>query len=534
MSLFLFQLNFYITPIIIKREQIIMKIIPVVLAVFMIGCAQQSLLTGGQKDVSPPIKNLDKSPNRIYDTLFNENILTFYFNENIQYLKSKSSLIINPPIKNILVKSEKKKLEIKWEDSLIANTTYTFLFNESIADITEKNKIPVFKHVFSTGGAIDTGEVKGTIIQYPELIASDQLLVQLKNIKNGKLIYQNLSNEKGEFELTNIKKGNYRIIAFKDENNNFSLDTTTEIQAFNINPISIKDSVPPVNLLSFPPEKKCKIEKSTLDPLGGLTIEFNKEVDSCIITNTQKSFIYSSDYYQKKHTFYLNDTSKNHFLIIKSASNNFQDTILVSVDNKKTKNKPKLTYKEKSISNITKPKAYTLEFNQFIEKLNTNFITLIKDSTPVLYEYSLSNNELIIIPEDESGDFQLTFLPKSITGIKHEKKDTSIVNFSIKSTNELGELELKLQSKDTNDIIFQLMKNNEIVFEGNHNTGQLDTLFNRCGLGDYQLKIIIDSDGNKKWTTGNIINSKFPEKIIPYNEIITLKKNWRTSILWEY
>ena len=156
-----------------------MRPLSYLLLLLMISCAQQTVLTGGDKDVLAPelIMGEDSIPTII--TNFKGQNLTFDFNENVQFLKGKRAIITNPKIAEIDVRIEKKQLSVHWEDTLKENTTYSFLFKESIADLTEKNKIPLFKHTVSTGSFIDTGLVNGTVINSPDFCAvnTDFLIV---------------------------------------------------------------------------------------------------------------------------------------------------------------------------------------------------------------------------------------------------------------------------------------------------------------------------------------------------------------------
>ena len=117
-----------------------MKYLSYLLFFIIISCAQQTVLTGGDKDISPPklIKENDTILSIV--TNFKGQNLSFIFNENVQFLKGKRAIITNPKINDIAVLVEKKQLTISWEDALKESTTYSFLFKESIADLTEKNK----------------------------------------------------------------------------------------------------------------------------------------------------------------------------------------------------------------------------------------------------------------------------------------------------------------------------------------------------------------------------------------------------------
>ena len=125
-----------------------MKPINIIVLFFMMSCAQQTPLTGGQKDVTPPQLDSSKTHPLSLATFFNENEVELVFNENILFGKGKRDLITSPTIYKLETNVLKNKLILKWNDSLSRNTTYQFYFPNSIADLTEKNEISNFKFVF--------------------------------------------------------------------------------------------------------------------------------------------------------------------------------------------------------------------------------------------------------------------------------------------------------------------------------------------------------------------------------------------------
>ena len=136
----------------------------------MFSCAQQTSLSGGDKDTLAPILMVDSNMSLVN---MKQTSINLEFNENIQFLKSKRALITNPSINEVEVTAEKNKIEINWEDTLNHNTTYSFLFINSIADITEKNKINEFNYVVSTGPKIDSGSIKIDGIDIRDLAKAD-------------------------------------------------------------------------------------------------------------------------------------------------------------------------------------------------------------------------------------------------------------------------------------------------------------------------------------------------------------------------
>ena len=510
-----------------------MKYINFILLYFLVSCAQQTPLTGGQKDVTPPqLDSLRTHPSSLA-TSFNEKEVELVFNENIQVGNGKRDLITSPTIYQLETNVVKNKLIIKWKDSLSINTTYQIYFPNSIADLTEKNTLSNFKFVFSTGDKIENGKYEGEIIEMPHDRKGEGYLVHLKHVSDTLLNYKTYSNKDGVFEFDFIQPGHYLIGGFNDENNNYELDSLTENVFFNIDTITIiADSLLKGNQVSFKPVQKVNIEKSSLDPYGKITLEFNQTVDSCSILDTISQVSFHSLKKAKTHTFFINDTLDKYFLLVTSPKQNFSKKMILANTEKKPK-EYQLTFKEKQEKKWKLSKRYQLHFNQYLKEIDTSKIILLQDSIKLKGHYTRSG-EILTIDPGRYGQFKLVLLPNSIIGLKSTKDDTSTIHFNIKKDQELGELELIIDSLMSSNYILNISKNDKIVdeisFKGNH----FKMSFNRIDPGDYTLQIIQDKDNNQYWSTGDIFEQIQPEKIFHYEGNINIKKNWTTSIKWMF
>ena len=495
----------------------------------LLSCAQQTSLTGGDKDTLAPILMVDSNLSLVN---MKQTSINLEFNENIQFLKGKRALITNPPISEVVVTDEKNKIEINWEDTLHPNTTYSFLFLNSIADITEKNKIKEFNYVLSTGEKIDSGSLIGTITKYPEKEVFEDALIRLVNTNDKKFTYRTYTDKNGKYQLNNIKKGEYQLYSFQDENDNLLLDTLTENHGFYRDTILVSDSSTVVNTIAYSPKRKTSLDNYSFNHFGRLELEFNKPVDSCRVTDLTTNTIYQSNYMSSKHLFYFSDTLAKHSLIIKSRKY-FKDTIRVS-HVIKTELENKISYKEKKTNTLTSKKEFTLEFNQFIKEIDTSLIEIAEDSIPINASFKINKNFLTIFPKSKENNYKMTLLPNSITGIKEAKKDTSIVNFMISNNSNLSTLELTIFNIPYSKSIIQIIQNKQVVKELRLSGEKLEYSISRCKLGDYEIKLIGDWNGDGYWTTGDIEKNVLPEPIVDYNGVIQLKKNWTSNIQWDF
>ena len=79
-------------------------------------------------------------------------------------------------------------------------------------------------------------------------------------------------------------------------------------------------------------------------------------------------------------------------------------------------------------------------------------------------------------------------------------------------------------------LIVQFLKNNDVVLE--HNSNDSIVFIQNISPGEYNLKLIVDSNKNKKWDAGNFKTKLLPEKVINYPEKITVQSNWDLEITW--
>ena len=93
------------------------------LFLFTIGCAQQSMLTGGDKDITSPALLAEKTIPANYSTHFNSSTIRLQFNEYIQLKELKKNFFVNPPIEKIKVEEKGGGVIIHLEEALIDNTT---------------------------------------------------------------------------------------------------------------------------------------------------------------------------------------------------------------------------------------------------------------------------------------------------------------------------------------------------------------------------------------------------------------------------
>ena len=133
-----------------------------------------------------------------------------------------------------------KSVEFTIADTLKENTTYHLNFGNAIVDVNERNPYVNFDIAFSTGDKIDTMQIKGNILDAFTLLPVKDVLLLLfdaetytdslpyKEIPN----YIGRSDANGNFDISYIKNGEYKIFSLEDKNKNRIFDIPNERIAF--------------------------------------------------------------------------------------------------------------------------------------------------------------------------------------------------------------------------------------------------------------------------------------------------------------
>lgn len=200
-------------------------------------CASMGTPDGGPYDETPP-KFVHSTPNPFAVNSKGKKIV-IEFDEIVKIEKAAEKVVISPPqLQQPDIKANGRKIQVSLLDSLKENTTYTIDFADAIVDNNEGNPLGNYAFTFSTGAAIDTMEVSGTVLN-----ASD--LEPIKGIQVG--LHSDLSDtafvkkpfdrvsrtdSRGHFSIRGVAPGKYHIFALMDNNQNYLFDAKSEMIAF--------------------------------------------------------------------------------------------------------------------------------------------------------------------------------------------------------------------------------------------------------------------------------------------------------------
>ena len=227
------------------------------LVLFFSQCAKKGRPGGGPKDEDAPLFVTANPP---YESInFDKNEINIYFNEYIKLKDLNKQLIISPPLNPAnpsLISpqgSPSKFINIKILDTLKENSTYIFDFGNSVQDNNESNVLERFKYVFSTGTYIDSLTLEGNVknaFKSDDLKNIKLLLYRLDSSYTDSAVYKRKpdyvtsSLDTSNYKFSNLRKGNYLLVALNDERSDYLFNPKTDEIGFLKDTISLpRDSI---------------------------------------------------------------------------------------------------------------------------------------------------------------------------------------------------------------------------------------------------------------------------------------------------
>nr|WP_315183430.1 Ig-like domain-containing protein [uncultured Flavobacterium sp.] len=523
------------------------KYITLLLLLVVIGCAKRGSITGGLKDTIAPV--LKTSFPKNFNTNFKGSEIKLTFNEYIKLKDLKKQLIISPPMKNeplITPTTSSKYIDIKINDTLQANTTYSFNFGQSITDNNEGNAYNQFKYIFSTGDYIDSlaigGRVKDAYNKEVESFVS-VMLYEVNDAFKDSVVYTdmpryvtNTLDSLKTFRLENLKAGKYLLVAMKDRNNNNKFNPKTDKIGFNKQFVNVpNDTVFELELfqevLPFKTYKPSQVSGNRLlmgydgnlkhpNAKPKITLKNNSGVLPTIVTQLQKkdslqiwykplkvdslAIAVDADKYHQDFSLKIKDQKKDSLKItaVQSGTLNFRErftletaTPLVRFDNSKIK----LTNTAETIV------PFTTEYDEFNQLLYFDF------------------------KKEPSQKYTFTILPEALTDFYEKSNDTLVFKTNTKSESDYGNLVVNLEKVKHFPVIIELTnaKGEVLASEYSESNSKVDFKYLTPAL--FTLRAIYDENKNKVYDSGNYLEKKHSEEVIYFSKEIDVRANWEVE-----
>lgn len=512
-----------------------------VFALLIIGCAKRGNITGGLKDTLAPV--LIESVPKNFKTNFTGNEIKLYFDEYVKLKDVNKQLIVSPPMNtapSITPTNASTSISIKIKDTLQPDTTYSLNFGQSIQDNNEGNVYPQFKYVFSTGSYIDSLSISGTIQDALETQSDNFVTVMLYEINekyNDSTIYKekpryvtNTLDSATTFKIENIKAGTYQLIALKDKNNNFIYNPGKEKIAFRKELVVIGADNESYDLKLFKETLHTKSFKPSQASGNRATLGYEGPIkDAKVVlkkgTETLKTIVtqvpdkdslqiwfqpveadslqlaFNRGVYLKEYTFKIKDQKKDSLSFSAKPAGvidfrkNFEITSSIPLTQF---DKTKMTLVNKDSVAID----FTTDYDEFNQKLQFNFV------------------------KEPEQKYNVTLLPGALTDFYKRTNDTLQYKLSTKGTVDYGNLTIKLENLKSFPVIVQLTDSKGKVLDYEYLEKEPVATFNLIQPGLFIVRIIYDTNGNKKWDAGNYLDKTQSEEVIYFPKEIDVRANW--------
>ncbi len=431
------------------------------------GCAQIVAPTGGARDTLPP--TLVSANPKQPAINFTGNRINLYFDEYVQIQELQQNLLVSPtPKNNPYIDYKLKSVTIRLRDTLEPNTTYTINLGNSVMDINENNVLKDFRYVFSTGATIDSLNLSGKVQEAETGKVDSTIMV---------LLYKNLTD-------TAVLKLKPKYIARVDGAGSFTFQNLSAGE-YKIYALKETDGSRTYNnkteLFAFA-ENSVIVSDST-SPVSLYAYAAEKEKPK-VAVSAEKRLRYTTEIPAQKQ-----DVSTDLVIDFNKPLKNIDRQKILLTD---------------TLNNIIKDVLVTTD--------STGKKLLIKTKWLQDAEYKL------VIAKDFAVDS---------TGLALTKSDT--IRFKTKGETDYGIVQLKFLNFDkTKNPVLQFVQNNEVI-----NSYPLTSeiwngpLFNP---GEYDMRILYDSNKNGKWDPGDFSQKRQPERVFSISQKLSVRANFEQDI----
>jgi len=512
------------------------------LACLIYGCAAMKTPEGGPRDTTPP-KVLKMTPENL-TTNFKSQKIIVEFDEYVKLNNQFKEFSISPELETIPeLKIKQKKIEISLPDSLEKNTTYTLNFGKSIVDLNEGNELKNFSYAFSTGPALDSLSISGTVTNAltgeAELEATVFILPLSRDSLFGKKrapIFT-LTDSSGNFKLNNLKKDTYKIYALKEKGGDRIYQQVSDEIGFIKEPFLLDKNVDSIRLNVF---KEIAIDFRVIDRKlnadGSISLSFNKKLNKPDLTvifppSVDEGKLYQFNKNKDSVNLWLGDLSFDSVKIAVKDEGKILDTVKFSRSKRDTYTRVVSMTDNLDGGKLNPFKDLTVSFNFPIKNIDESKILLLEDSIPRKFTLEKDSSNLlkyhIKYKWRAKEEYILLIRENAINAIFNAKNKEIKKTFTLADANEYGSLTLSVETPDTaKRYVLEIIDKDDHVISSYPITKKSLVKLSNYKQGIYFGRIVYDENKNGIWDTGNLKLGIQPERIWNYTKELSIRANW--------
>lgn len=500
-------------------------------SLLLASCAQVGTISGGDTDsfAPKPITEKVNPPNASVN--FTGNTIEIPFDEYFTLSSPTTSIQMVPPHATVQASMHKKTLTLTWEEELRPNTTYAIYLNNTVRDLSERND-SIMQYVFSTGSALDSTRFSVSVVDAYTNAPVEKSVVALYDPETNGLVNFAQTDRSGKANLTYLRPGTYKIISFKDENNDLKPQSTEEVGFFADSLITIDSSATlSTPIRQFKPTPKAELTSAEFTAPATFLLKTTTEIADPIVSIDGVSIDSNQYYLEDKTTLHVFvDPSELISGKISLATPSFSDTTTFRLVEAKKKGTVRIEPTEKS-KTFAPSQPLSFRVNDLIQTIDTSLIrvTNVKDSTAIPFEVGFTKNIVTFdIARGSTQDILVEFEKGAIatqTGTTEAFRGAIALN----SAKKYGVVSLDV-SAYTNHLLLQVIKGSDVVRELSIAPTSERVLISELLPGDYSFKIIRDENQNGKWDTGDLSSRTLPEQIDQYSTTTKVRANWEVEV----
>ncbi len=520
-------------------------------------CAVQQTPTGGEKDTTPPELLSVTPPNETLN--FNAEEVELLFNEYVQLKNAFQEISISPdPETRPEFRTKKNAIIIKFADTLEPNTTYQINFGKAIGDMNEGNPFPNYKYVFSTGDQIDSLRIQGSVGRYTlkktdpkksdfsgvlvlihkhqDSIANPDSLIMTK--KPG---YYTYADSAGNFQITNLKEGVYRVYAIEEENGSRIYDDSEELIGFLQEPLLLQsDTTLSTIHLAYMQQKELQILNDRNQD-ARLTLLLNKKTDSLdlqIISPEQfkGKLLTEKDLVTDSVVIWLPSPVYDSVELAVGENGRYIDTILFRNFSSREQLDP-YTITDNIQKNTLPPgENPVLTFGRPINQSGKDRIELQEDSVIVppsrfvLRQQSL-RKYVLEYPWKEKSKYQITIGAGYIKDVYGSGNNAYQKQFTADTIENYGNITVAYVlddslHTDTAQFLVELLNSDFAAVQSDTLSTSRKISYQTLRPEKYLIRVIYDRNRNGVWDGSNLFEKQQPEKILVFDPGEALRANW--------
>lgn len=563
-------------------------------SLYLYSCATRSVPTGGPKDTIPPRlvntipanKSLNFNGKTIvleFDEfiktkdLNNQLIITPRLQEDIEHKINKRTLIIDLNEKLDSNTTYTFNFQEGVQDITESNPAIDLVLAFSTGDYIDSLYIEGTVKDLLT----DKAKENAVVALYPYGDTTD--------VFNHKPQYFTRTKKDGYFRLENLKNNTYRLYAYNDVNKNLTLQSEAEPYGFIADSIVLDSSVTDIIIPTVKRNVKEFLLQSARTSGKYYEIRFSKYIEDYTLTPLENSTdtIISNKATEPNIIRVYNTISSDSVLTIVNAIDTVGqqviDTVAIKFAPTQRKSDPatsKLT--PATNTSITEDYEGIIQFNKPIKSINLDSVFIYYDSLMIVpieedeLEWNKFKDQLTIkkrldksllereihLPEDDllsdTTQHEQENYSEEITEEveekeeqkvnKFEKRDNQIILFvgkgsfitiendtlpeiktvySFLKLEDVGLIKGSINTEYASYFIQLLDKSGKVVRELE---SKRSFVFNNLAPGEYNIRILIDNNGDGEWGLGNILKNIPPEEVYFYPEPLIIRANWEREL----